>query len=249
MSIIDKIIDKMDDAVWEAFDKVEENIDLMDRRMIRRFEKLEAKEDNFNALFGLEKYKGASLKQRFTAVFSEEENSIKTTAEYGDIICVGRGTYKHYAIYIGDNKVIHYVGQNKDFDIRNFKDAVIKEDDMDNFLKGSNEYFVFDCESKGKHKLKINPKLFNAGIAPLVTVLSLFNGRELLVAFSPEETVQRAKSKLGERKYNVAINNCEHFAIWCKTGIHKSTQVDNVLELLTMIPIKVNRIINNKILI
>ncbi|HEX9027265.1 MAG TPA: lecithin retinol acyltransferase family protein, partial [Clostridium sp.] len=26
----------------------------------------------------------------------------------------------------------------------------------------------------------------------------------------------RFKSKLGENEYNLIVNNCEHFAIWCK---------------------------------
>ena len=48
--------------------------------------------------------------------------------------------------------------------------------------------------------------------------------------FTPEETVERAKSRLGETKYNLALNNCEHFAIWCKTGISESYQVKAVLK-------------------
>ncbi|ELT87030.1 hypothetical protein CAPTEDRAFT_222606 [Capitella teleta] len=42
---------------------------------------------------------------------------------------------------------------------------------------------------------------------------------------SPEETLKRAHSKLGEGKYNVWSNNCEHFATWCKTGEKKCGQV------------------------
>lgn len=40
--------------------------------------------------------------------------------------------------------------------------------------------------------------------------------------------VQRAKSRLGESKYNLFFNNCEHFATWCKTGLHDSEQVRNL---------------------
>ena len=49
--------------------------------------------------------------------------------------------------------------------------------------------------------------------------------------YSPEETVKRAKSRLGEHSYNLITNNCEHFAWWCKTGESKSEQVeDSVLK-------------------
>ena len=43
---------------------------------------------------------------------------------------------------------------------------------------------------------------------------------------SPEVVVQRAISKLGEQKYNLLFNNCEHFASYCKTGHYKSEQVN-----------------------
>ena len=43
--------------------------------------------------------------------------------------------------------------------------------------------------------------------------------------FSGEETVRRARSKLGEGGYSVVWKNCEHFAAWCKTGEEKSSQV------------------------
>ncbi|MGF1459647.1 MAG: lecithin retinol acyltransferase family protein [Leptolyngbyaceae cyanobacterium] len=37
-------------------------------------------------------------------------------------------------------------------------------------------------------------------------------------AFLPHIVVQRAESRLGEQKYDLFTNNCEHFANWCKTG-------------------------------
>ncbi len=37
--------------------------------------------------------------------------------------------------------------------------------------------------------------------------------------------VQRAMSRVGERRYSLAGNNCEHFANWCATGIAVSQQV------------------------
>ena len=43
-------------------------------------------------------------------------------------------------------------------------------------------------------------------------------------------TLQRAMSRIGEQNYNLLFNNCEHFATWCKTGRHRSGQVNSVLE-------------------
>ena len=33
--------------------------------------------------------------------------------------------------------------------------------------------------------------------------------------FDREDVVQRARSRLGERRYRVLTNNCEHFCEWC----------------------------------
>ena len=49
----------------------------------------------------------------------------------------------------------------------------------------------------------------------------------------PADTVVcRAKSRLGEKKYHLLRNNCEHFALWCKTGISSSEQVENIEKTL-----------------
>ncbi|UTC63339.1 lecithin retinol acyltransferase family protein [Treponema sp. OMZ 787] len=48
--------------------------------------------------------------------------------------------------------------------------------------------------------------------------------------YTGEETVERARSRLGEEEYNLIFNNCEHFAVWCKTGISDSSQVNKVLK-------------------
>ena len=44
--------------------------------------------------------------------------------------------------------------------------------------------------------------------------------------YSPTETIQRARRRLGEAQYNLLTNNCEHYALWCKTGIAESYQVN-----------------------
>ena len=47
---------------------------------------------------------------------------------------------------------------------------------------------------------------------------------------APEETVKRARSRIGERSFNLGFNNCEYFAVWCKTGVSQSYQVNLVLD-------------------
>ncbi|USR91534.1 lecithin retinol acyltransferase family protein [Phormidium yuhuli AB48] len=56
--------------------------------------------------------------------------------------------------------------------------------------------------------------------------------RQYPAHYIAETTLQRAQSRLGERKYNLLFNNCEHFATWCKTGISDSKQVRKFAPLL-----------------
>ena len=48
--------------------------------------------------------------------------------------------------------------------------------------------------------------------------------------FSAEDTIRRAMERLGEEEYNLITNNCEHFAMWCKTGESVSCQVNQIVR-------------------
>ena len=60
--------------------------------------------------------------------------------------------------------------------------------------------------------------------------------------FSPPEVIARAKSRLGEKQYNLRDDNCEHFTEWCVTGKARSYQIEalpvGALLLLPMVQIK-----------
>ncbi len=43
-------------------------------------------------------------------------------------------------------------------------------------------------------------------------------------------TLRRAMNRIGEQRYNLLFNNCEHFANWCKTGRHRSEQMESWLH-------------------
>lgn len=47
-----------------------------------------------------------------------------------------------------------------------------------------------------------------------------------------KDVVLRARKRLGENQYNPFGNNCEHFAMWCKTNIASSEQVKNLWKTL-----------------
>lgn len=44
-------------------------------------------------------------------------------------------------------------------------------------------------------------------------------------AFSSDEIIVRALSRVGESQYKILSNNCEHFCNWCITGTSYSAQV------------------------
>ena len=51
------------------------------------------------------------------------------------------------------------------------------------------------------------------------------------VSLPAQEVIERARSRIGEEAYNVFVNNCEHFANWCKEGDHKSDQAAKLVSL------------------
>ena len=44
------------------------------------------------------------------------------------------------------------------------------------------------------------------------------------------DIVRRARSRLGERRYHLLRNNCEHFCNWCQLGECRSEQVEALMK-------------------
>lgn len=81
-----------------------------------------------------------------------------------------------------------------------------------------------------------DPKTSIVGINSISDFIR-FSGSEIEVVeyindkiFEPDEVIRRAKSRLGENKYNILFNNCEHFCYWCKTGKSKCMQIKTILN-------------------
>jgi len=67
--------------------------------------------------------------------------------------------------------------------------------------------------------IQSNTITFNSG-GDMMYVVDYDNG----CSYPNEETLRRARTRLGETRYNLITNNCEHFATWCKTGREDSQQ-------------------------
>lgn len=158
---------------------------------------------------------------------------IMRTIEFGDVIYVERGFYKHFGVYSGGRKVIHYVKDGADpFD------GVIRETSFARFIEDDDNCHVCNFDSFGRRRDSTPAKIFPDATTPNVTAIDLLFGAkeiyDLLFGeaklYSAEETVQRARSCIGKRGYNLVVHNCEHFAVWCKTGVEKSEQVDEIIR-------------------
>jgi len=77
------------------------------------------------------------------------------------------------------------------------------------------------------------------GIRGLVAEVSLeefTEGRPYHIGRMPpdrrtgEGVVRRAFSRLGERRYHLLRNNCEHFCNWCQLGECRSEQVEALMK-------------------
>jgi hypothetical protein len=69
-----------------------------------------------------------------------------------------------------------------------------------------------------------------------VTLAAFAEGRPVYVvthcegSFETAEVIRRARSRLGENRYRLLSNNCEHFVEWCLHDRHRSFQVEVALQ-------------------
>ncbi len=74
------------------------------------------------------------------------------------------------------------------------------------------------------------------GVVEEVSVAKFARGRNVWVrwrqtpAFGPAEIIRRARSRVGEDRYRILHNNCEHFCEWCVHGKSRSYQVERLLS-------------------
>lgn len=57
---------------------------------------------------------------------------------------------------------------------------------------------------------------------------AVLSHKEKKKALKPQQVIEYARSRLGEKGYNILHNNCEHFANACLFGEAKSDFVDEV---------------------
>ncbi|XP_057788772.1 uncharacterized protein LOC131005736 [Salvia miltiorrhiza] len=162
----------------------------------------------------------------------------RSDLEAGDHIYTWRTpvfAYSHHGIYIGDNKVVHFT------QVQN-----LSSDDSSSFFSSSSVAavclnFEEKCEVK-KHKNGVvmsclncflgNGSLyrFEYGVSALALVTKLRSGTCTTAKSDPPgDVIRRALYllEIGFGKYDALSNNCEDFALYCKTGLVVIRQDDS----------------------
>jgi hypothetical protein len=116
----------------------------------------------------------------------------------GDHIFMSTDLYTHHGIDLGDGTVVHWTASDP----------------------GSNHLLGL-IGSKVQAEIRRTPLAGFSQCQPMWV-------RQYSECDAVEAVVARALSRIGNRGYHLADNNCEHFACWCKTGRHHSEQVKNV---------------------
>jgi Lecithin retinol acyltransferase len=126
----------------------------------------------------------------------------------GDHLVTSRagGAYKHHGIYVGDGRVVHYSGFS---DVGEVMISVVGKEAC---------YPVEDVSLVD----------FSKGIAVNVK-------RHKQPIFQGQDVAERARSRIGESKYSVLSNNCEHFCEWCINDTHVSWQVRKTAQVASAI--------------
>ena len=133
--------------------------------------------------------------------------------------------YRHYGIYAGNNAVIHFAPDK-------FGRRIIHKAPMEEFLEDLKpdechvQYFPETFESL---KLMLQHRCENDSI--LTKMFEQVKSTDYKF-FSDEQTLERAKKCIGDGGYKLLENNCEHFALWCKTNVAYSKQRDHFFNVL-----------------
>ena len=162
---------------------------------------------------------------RSTGLGVQRSKSTKKDLHRGDVIAFDNGHWQSFAVYEGQNMVIMY-GK----DVHGNKS--VHERLLSDFAKGDGELLVCDFP---KHYGFLNEYGVNMQQSSVVIPIDKYIAKsreyerksKAYHLYTPEETVTRARSRLGE--HNVEGGTSEHFALWCKTGIAEPFQLKDIM--------------------
>ncbi len=141
----------------------------------------------------------------------------------GDVISVKGDFLNRYGIWTGKN-FIQYAKNAAG-------KSIVHEIDFKDFCRGAESMAV--CvfpkhygHPKEKERLILEPSSVVMPQEKIWRLISWGIKARKYKVYSPEETIARAKSRLGDTGFTTS----EHFAMWCKTGIAESHQLEKMRE-------------------
>ncbi|TMW63576.1 hypothetical protein Poli38472_002517 [Pythium oligandrum] len=132
----------------------------------------------------------------------------------GDIVRFHRGEYSHVAVYVGHGHVIHLWSPSREraFSVRIDSIRHVLNCNQPNASARNDE-----SESDDDAAVE-EPECFNG---EMDARMLQDHGMD---PFSGEEVVRRARTRLGETRYDYLNYNCEHFVTWARYGVGASPQ-------------------------
>ena len=136
----------------------------------------------------------------------------------GDVLCVRNGLFNRYGIWTGEAVITYdksFQGTQK-----------VHKRSLKDFLHGSKSYSVCIFPKTYGHMIKCQQASPISGVVmPQQKIWWLFERAEKVRRYKRyphEETADRAEQSLGKTGYA----SSEHFAVWCKTGISESQDLE-----------------------
>ncbi len=141
---------------------------------------------------------------------------------YGDVVCVDGAFLKRYGIWTGENFILYGA------DSRGKR--CVHEASFRDFLGGARQFAI--CEFPEEYGRPVQwEQPVPSIIAPPPNIWRMWEQmykEKKYKLYPPGETVRRARSKLGAGDYLTS----EHFALWCKTGISESHELEDIRRFL-----------------
>ena len=145
----------------------------------------------------------------------------------GDVICVRKGFSNRYGIWTGEAVILYTRSPRgtKEVHRRSLRD----------FLQGAESYSI--CmfpKTYGRMRKCQQASPISSAFMPQQNLWRLLEQAEKArryKRYSPEETACRAEHALGQSGYA----SSEHFAVWCKTGIAESHELEEMRDFLDKI--------------
>lgn len=132
----------------------------------------------------------------------------KCPGEPGDMIEFRRGSYSHWGINVGNNEVIHLIGDEWGSLTSAIFGTMLPQVRYESFTD-------VDQDTKSGKVKKLKGSVF---------CVNNTSHDYLPKALPPQAIVERALSQVGEKGYHLLYNNCEHFATWSRHGKGHSKQ-------------------------